>query len=99
MPLVIFSFGPSQHTLCYYLVLSIRPVVYGIYCILHLLHADIASYCIGTSHSYIASALMLPGPSLWLVSCCLHAVPQMRDHIFFVCPLLDGDAVLVGLSM
>ena len=44
-----------------YLVPSIRPVVYGILFLL--------LYCIGTSHSYFASALMLPGPNLWLVIC------------------------------
>jgi len=72
-----------------YLVPSIRPVVYGI-----LLHAYTAfyCYCIGTSHSYFASALMLPGPSLWLVSCCLHAVLQVRDNprywVFFICSQL-----------
>jgi len=62
-----------------YLVLSIRPVVYVIlWHLIACLYSILLLYCIGTSHSYFASALLLPGPSLWLVSCCLHAVPQMR---------------------
>jgi len=36
----------------------------------------------------------LPGPSLWLVSCCLHAVPQMRDTAVSL-GVLDQCAVCV----
>jgi len=49
-----------------------------------LLHAYIVCYCmlllvLAPVITFFASALMLPGSSLWLVSCvCLHAVSQMR---------------------